>query len=91
MKVLKPRRTYRRAGGPGKVRDVVELAVMRVRQDPGGFDPALLFLDLEPRHKVVLIREMSGRSPRRSDIGSWEAARFARIVCDLAEQAGPLP
>ena len=92
MMTLAPRprlREHRRAGGSGKVRDLIDLAVLRVRQDPGGFDPAELFRELDREHRVELIRIIIAVRPKGWAAGTGGAARFARHVCELAEALAP--
>ena len=85
--VLVPRRKARaREAEPDRppIFDVIDLAVLRVRQDPAGFDPALLFRELGRAHRVEVIGRIIADRPRGWARGTGGAARFARYVCELA-------
>ena len=68
-----------------KVRDVVDLAVLRVHQMPGSYDPARLYLELDRNHRIEIVRRIIAEMPPGWAAGTKGSTRFARFVCHLAE------
>ena len=67
--------------------DVIDLAVMRFRQDPGGFDSAMLFRELDRDHRVELVGRIIAERPKGWARGTgragkaWSRRATPRVTC----------